>query len=113
MFNQRSRLRVVNHDKVGIEIEDLGVPVVNLEIGLGHLLGKRLFLALQRIADSFGGVEILLVACENFPPRFDSQRRTLKTVVKGNLRLGIPPGKSEPSAALDSPGRTGLFYFRK
>src|SRR4051812_34759184 len=90
MFNQRSRLRVVNHDKVGIEIEDLGVPVVNLEIGLGHLLGKRLFLALQRIADSFGGVEKLLVACENFPPRFDSQRRQHRYEAAQNLCHAAP-----------------------
>ena len=63
----------MDHDKVGIEIEDLGVPVVDLEIGLGHLFGERLFLALQRVSDSFGGVEKFLISCENFPPGFNSQ----------------------------------------
>ena len=54
MLHQRSRLRIVDHNEVCVEIQGLGILSVHLEISLIHLGRDNLLLPLQGMVKAFG-----------------------------------------------------------
>ena len=73
VFDQRGRLRIVNHHHVAFEVQALGIAPVGIEIGLSHRFRELLVLSLQRVDETPIDCQEFLIGCEHLPASDDSE----------------------------------------
>ena len=73
MRDQGRRLRIVDEDDIGVEVQAAGVFLVRLQVALEHGIGERLFLPLQGIVETLGDAKELLGTADDLPPGRDPQ----------------------------------------
>ncbi len=70
---QRNGLGIMNHDEIFIKSHRIVVHLIVGQVGLEHLLLKRLFFALQRIVEGLCDVEEIVSPLDHLPSRLDTQ----------------------------------------